>query len=369
MTQPDPKSGPEFGPTAAPLASRIGLVAIGRNEGERLRACLTRAAALAEAGMIGPRVYVDSGSSDDSVAVAQALGAHVVHLDPAQGFTAGKARNAGAAALRAMGDPELIQFVDGDCVLNETWPAAAAAALDADPRLGVVAGRRREMFPDASIFNRLCDMEWNTPVGEAAAVGGDALYRAAAFHEVAGFDPSFICGEEPELNFRMRAKDWTVRRLGAEMTLHDADMTHWGQWWKRTVRVGWAFAEGAATYGASAEGYHAREARRILVWGVLVPGAVLACLALGLAIAAIRGPALTLAAIGALAWPAMTLRIARARARDFGDPLGHGLLYGALVMIGKAPEAVGARRFARARARGETARIIEYKGPGSGGRA
>ncbi|MFT7392289.1 MAG: GT2 family glycosyltransferase [Paracoccaceae bacterium] len=351
---------------AAPaLARRIGLVAIGRNEGARLRACLTRAAALAEAGAIGPQVYVDSGSTDDSVATAQALGAHVVHLDVSGGFTAGKARNAGAAALRAMSDPELIQFVDGDADLVEGWLDIAVAALDADPQLGAVAGRRREKFPGATIFNQLCDMEWNTPVGEAAAIGGDALYRAAAFHEVGGFDPHFICGEEPELNFRMRAKGWRIRRLDADMTLHDADMIRWSQWWKRTERTGWAFAEGAATYGATAEGYNKREARRIRLWGVLAPAAVLACLIAGLAIPAIRAPALTLAALGALVWPLMALRIARRRARDFGDPMAHGLLYGALVMLGKPAEAVGARRYARARARGDRGRIIEYKGPGA----
>ena len=40
----------------------VGLVAIGRNEGERLRACLASARGAAQR-----LVYVDSGSTDDTV--------------------------------------------------------------------------------------------------------------------------------------------------------------------------------------------------------------------------------------------------------------------------------------------------------------
>ena len=355
--------------SAATTVGRIGLVAIGRNEGPRLRACLTAARDFAGAGLIGPMVYVDSGSSDDSVAIAQRLGVEVVHLDTAGGFTAGKARNAGATALAARDDPpDLIQFIDGDCALQPGWLETARAALIGNPTLAAAAGRRRERFPDASIFNRLCDMEWNTPVGIAAAVGGDALYRAEAFHGVGGFDPTFICGEEPELTHRLRAKGWRIARLDAEMTLHDAAMTRWGQWRKRTERGGWAFAEGATTYGAAPDRSNVREALRIWVWGLVVPGAILAGLVVAALSPGLRGAAL--AGLGALAYPLMALRVARYRCRAFGDPARHALIYGALVMLGKPAEALGALRYHRARLRGKTARIIEYKdaAPTGGGR-
>ena len=343
-------------------SARIGLVAIGRNEGERLRACLDAAFGFARRGLLGTIVYVDSGSVDGSVAYAAGLGAHVVELDPAAGFTAGKARNAGAAALRALGDPEFIQFIDGDCLLVEGWLETGMAALDEDPGIAVVAGRRREQWPKRSIFNQLCDMEWNTPTGPTTAIGGDALYRAAAFHAVGGFDPAFICGEEPELNFRMRAAGWTILRLGAEMTRHDADITRWRQWWRRTERTGWAFAEGAATYGASAEAYNRRERRSLLIWGAAAPIAALLCVVAAVILPALRAPALGGLAFGALLVSAMVARIAGRRRRQFGDPIRHGLLYGALVMLGKPAEALGALRYLRSRAQGGVARIIEYKG-------
>lgn len=336
--------------------TEVGVVAIGRNEGERLRACLRSVCEQVEAV-----VYVDSASTDDSVAIAEALGVRVVHLDPDKGFTAGKARNLGATAL-IEGDspPEFIQFIDGDCMLVDGWLEAAIARLRENPSLAAVAGRRRELYPETSVFNRLCDMEWNTPVGYAAAVGGDALYRRHAFVEAGGFDPAFICGEEPELCFRLRQANWRIERIDADMTRHDAAMTRVLQWWRRTVRTGWAFAEGANTYGASDEGYNRREALRIVLWGVAYPLLLLGCALTVALFPALRLPALvSLAALGLLV-PLMVVRIAGSRHRDYGDSWAHGFLYGFFVLVGKVPEAVGAWRYLRM-GRGRQARIIEYK--------
>ncbi len=143
--------------TAAP---RCAVVAIGRNEGERLVRCFD------SIGVDYPAIYVDSGSTDRSVAEAEQRGIVVVNLAIDQGFTAARARNAGWRAISAA-HPSLdyIQFVDGDCEFAPGWIAAAMAALDAEPGLCAVFGRRRERFPDASFYNALCDDEWNVPVG------------------------------------------------------------------------------------------------------------------------------------------------------------------------------------------------------------
>lgn len=68
------------------LACRVGAVVIGRNEGQRLRLCLTSII-----GAVERLVYVDSGSTDGSVALARAMGAEVVELDAAVSFTAARA--------------------------------------------------------------------------------------------------------------------------------------------------------------------------------------------------------------------------------------------------------------------------------------
>ena len=173
-------------------APRLGIVLIGRNEGERLRGCLE---SVRPHG--GATVYVDSGSTDGSIALARGLGADVVELSAEQPFTAARARNAGLERLiRNDAGVELVQFVDGDCRVQEGWLEAASAVLRDRPEVAVVCGRRREAHPEASIYNRLCDMEWDTPVGEAKACGGDAMMRVDALRRVGGFNPPWIAGLE-----------------------------------------------------------------------------------------------------------------------------------------------------------------------------
>jgi glycosyltransferase involved in cell wall biosynthesis len=206
---------------------RIGLVAIGRNEGERLRRCLESSRRQVER-----LVYVDSGSTDGSAQLARSLGAEVVDLDMSIPFTAARARNEGRARLQALvPDLDCVQFVDGDCELVDGWIARAVAHLTAHPQAAVVCGRRRERDPESSVYNHLCDLEWDTPIGLAKACGGDALMRVTALDQVGGYNPDIIAGEEPDLCFRLRERGWEIWRIDGDMTLHDAAMTRFGQWW------------------------------------------------------------------------------------------------------------------------------------------
>ena len=253
------------------MTDRAAVIVIGRNEGARLEACL----ASMPKGIAG-LVYVDSGSTDGSVAAARAAGARVVELDPKIAFTAARARNEGVAALTAAGIvPSYLQFVDGDCTLNPDWLATAIAFLDASPHASVVCGRLRECYPEASVYNRLCDREWNTPVGRTRACGGIAMVRREAFMAVGGFRADLIAGEEPELCVRLRAAGWQVWRIDAEMALHDAAMTRFSQWWKRARRGGFAAASGAALHGRGPDRHGVAQISRALLWGLALPVAVL----------------------------------------------------------------------------------------------
>lgn len=319
----------------------VGVVVIGRNEGARLLRCLDSIPR-----GTGRVVYVDSGSTDGSVAAARARGAEVVELDMARPFTAARARNAGLERLRAGAVPELVQFVDGDCELQPGWIAAARSFLEGNAQAAVACGRRRERFPEASAYNRMCDREWNTPVGRARACGGDALMRMAALDQVGGFDPALIAGEEPELCVRLRAKGWEIWRLEAEMTLHDAAMTRFGQFWKRARRGGHAWAEGAAMHGRAPERHGVAGLRRALFWGVALP-----LVALMLALA---GGAWGLALL--LAYPA---QIARLALRAGGGRVAWE--QAALLTLGKFAEAQGALEYLARRLARRPAGLIEYK--------
>lgn len=317
----------------------IAAIAIGRNEGERLVKCLASLA-----GQADPIVYVDSGSTDGSVEMARARGVEVVELDMRLPFTAARARNAGIARVREIA-PEavFIQFLDGDCTLDRGWMDVACDALLAEPHLAVVCGRRRERFPETSLWNRMIDAEWDTPIGEARACGGDALMRVEALEAVGGYLDAMIAGEEPEMCFRMRQKGWRIWRIEADMTLHDAAMTKVSQWWQRSRRAGHAYAEGAALHGReSDERYNVAETRRALLWGLAVPGlAVLGAL--------IVGPwALFLLA----AWP---LQMARLVLKGIG---GRDAFF---MVAGKLPETQGVLGYWWNRMTGRQRRLIEYK--------
>ncbi len=244
------------------------IVVIGRNEGERLRRCLL--AALRQSGAV---VYVDSGSNDGSAVLARSLGIEVVALDATAPYTAARARNAGFEFLVGRSAPSVdaVQFVDGDCELSAGWLQIAEAELARRPEAAAVCGRRRERFPDASILNRLCELEWDTRTGDVASFGGDALIRVAAFRAAGCFRPELIAGEEPELSLRLRREGWKIVRLAAEMTLHDSNILRFGQWWRRTLRSGHAYAEGAWLHGLEPEHHCLRQSLSIWFWGVAWP--------------------------------------------------------------------------------------------------
>lgn len=326
----------------------VGAVAIGRNEGERLAACLRSLV-----GRVDKVVYVDSGSTDKSRDLARSLGVEVVELDLAVPFTAARARNEGLVRLRELlGDLEYVQFLDGDCEVRPEWLDVAKAALETDEKLAVVCGRRRERFPAASIYNTLTDMEWDTPIGPAQSCGGDALFRAKAIEEVGGYDPGVIAGEEPELCFRLRMAGWTVRRLDAEMTLHDANMDSFGQWWKRAMRAGHAAAEGAWLHGRSPERFNVKRTLRPMFWAGFLPVAALgaAYWTYGISIGALLG-------VYALQY----LRL-YARERNRGRTRFIARLSASFTILSQFALFVGIMTFVKNRMLGKRTRIIEYKG-------
>lgn len=328
-------------PSTVVLAD-VGVVVIGRNEGERLKRCINSVQSLA-----AHVVYVDSGSTDGSAEWARSQGAEVIDLDVTRPFTAARARNAGFQRLRelAPGLP-FVQFVDGDCEVVSGWLVAAHSFLHTRMQAAVACGRRRERKPEASIYNRLCDAEWNTPVGKARSCGGDAMMRADAFVAAEGYRDDLIAGEEPELCVRLRAKGWEIWRIAPDMTLHDADITRFGQWWKRAQRGGHAFAEGAFLHGAPPERHGVVQAERALVWGVALP--------LLMASMALFNPLWLLLV---LVYPVQMLRLAiRYGIREPAER-ARAIFY----VLGRFPEAQGVVQFWVNRLRRRRAALIEYK--------
>ena len=321
----------------------LAIVVIGRNEGERLRSCLRSIQGRSEC-----IVYVDSGSDDGSVELARALGAEVCKLDMSRPFTAARARNVGfRRALELRPGLRYVHFVDGDCVVAEGWLAAALAFLTTHECVSTVFGQQRERAPEASIYNRLCDIEWRVAPGPVKACGGNAMFRTAAFTETGGYREDLIAGEEPELCVRLRALGWTIECLAVEMSLHDAAMTRFSQWWLRTMRGGYAYAQGVQLHGRRPERHCVRQLGSAFMWAIGVPTAV-----------GLTWPfAGSWAAAGLCLYPLQILRIAKAAPGTLPVRLARG----AFLVLGKFPETQGAMRFWRNTWQRRAGTLIEYK--------
>jgi glycosyltransferase involved in cell wall biosynthesis len=333
----------------------IGVVVIGRNEGERLGRCL-RALKQGTTSI----VYVDSGSTDGSLELARSLGAETVTLDMTLPFNAARARNAGYERLvKSLQQPDYIQFIDGDCELLPDWLPDAVRLLTLQKDLAIVAGRLKELHPEASIYNRLGEMEWNIQgAGDVDAVGGIFMIRREAFAAVGGFDASVPAGEEPELCQRLRQQGWRILRVDREMAWHDLAITHFSQWWRRQVRTGYGGLDVATRFGLANFRRNNIRARFWATWPLLAG-------VIGWIGQILAGPMtgwlaflMTLAIL-----PAQIGRIAL-RTWKNGQPLGVALAYGFFTMLSFWPQLLGQWRYFLDWAISRTPRLIEYKTSG-----
>jgi GT2 family glycosyltransferase len=326
----------------------IGIVLIGRNEGQRLRASL---AAVARPGL--SPVYVDSGSIDGSAELARSMGMEVIELDPAVPFTAARARNAGFARLSARRPaPAWVQFIDGDCELCEGWLECARGVLEARPDAAIACGRVRERFPQASVYNRICDIEWRQPLGDIEHCGGNFMMRAEVFRRLGGFDPDVIAAEDTEFCTRVRLAGWRILSVDADMVRHDAAMLRFRQWFIRALRAGHALTEGAARHGRSPARLFVKARRRIFVQGLLVP----------VLVAATAWPSGGWSLLLLGAYPLGFLKAFRGR-RARGESRSDALVYAGHCVAARIPQALGQILYVLNRLLGRRSRIIEHKRP------
>ncbi len=320
--------------------SKVAAVVIGRNEGVRLERCLTSLA-----GQVDQIVYVDSGSSDDSVSFARGMGVDVVELDTSVPFTAARARNEGFAAVT---DADYVQFVDGDCGVVEFWIEKAAEELDGLSDVGIITGWRSEIEPEATVYNAMVEVEWHRPAGDIAACGGDMMVRASVFRDLGGFNPQVIASEDDEFCLRVGKAGHRVLRLPEQMTRHDADMTTFGEWWKRTIRNGHGFAE----VGRMHPPHFKRERQRVWIYGGVLPLLFLLSLLIGYGAGAV---------IVLLVYVYNWWRTAGGLIASEDLPPWQARHHALFLTLSKIPNMIGMLTYHRRRMSGADATIIEYK--------
>lgn len=332
----------------------LGVVVIGKNEGEKLRLSLQSVL-----GLGYPVVYADSDSSDGSVMLADGFGVTVVQLDPSRPMNAARGRKEGC--LRLLHDHpevEFVLFLDGDCVLDKAFVPAAIKVMQSRPEVAVVCGCRSELHPEASVFNRIANLEWNTPVGERDSCGGDALYRVDVYKQAGGFDESVLAGEEPELCGRINRLGCKILRLDVAMSWHDMGMTRLSQWWRRGLRSGYGALDVRVRFGLP---YFNRQLASAWTWGLGWP-----LLSTGFAaLVAFRGGLAASFWIALLACSLLLLQVLRVArmGHERGLKRGDALVYGALMMLNKWASLAGQSKwvFERAQRRDSPASVSDFQ--------
>jgi len=327
----------------------VSVVVIGRNEGDRLRRCLASVVAMNKNGFDTEIIYVDSGSTDNSLEIANDFGAQVIALQPERP-TAALGRNAGWLAAQGA----TVLFLDGDTILDANFVAQSLPDLWRENH-AVVWGHRREIHPEESLYNRVLDLDWIYAPGLTQFCGGDALMRYAALAEVDGYDETLIAGEEPDMCRRMVGRGYTILHVDRPMTGHDLAMTSWSQYWKRATRAGHAYAEISQRMAEVGQTFWADEVERNRKRAVTLMGAAVWAV---LATIFFRSWWPLLATV--LFYALLVLRSAY-KARWKSHDMLTLLLYGVHSHLQQIPIYFGQRSYQRLRKKGQKAALVEYK--------
>ncbi|MBL1321898.1 MAG: glycosyltransferase family 2 protein [Methylophaga sp.] len=327
---------------------KIGIVIIGRNEDKRLQLCFD-----SMNGLECAKVYVDSCSTDSSIAIAESNQIEIIELDLAKPLSAARARNEGFQRLVQLNPSiEFVQFIDGDCTLLAGWIEVASNALINNSQRAAVIGHLLERNIEASSYNRLCALEWRSAPGDLSdfgALGGISMIRTSVFKELGGFNPEVIAGEDSEFGVRMGLAGYKVTKLDQQMATHDANILKFSQWWKRSVRAGHAIGQRAFINGDSAHRDCMKERNSTLFWGGLIPLLIVVLLPFT------QGYSLLL--VGAyfyLGYRVITFRL------KLGDSLSDAWFYTKFLLLSKFANMVGLMKF-NFNKLSERYEIIEYK--------
>jgi cellulose synthase/poly-beta-1,6-N-acetylglucosamine synthase-like glycosyltransferase len=327
----------------------VSAVVIGRNEGDRLSRCLESVVAMAPVGGPVELIYVDTASTDDSVERASNLGAKVIQVNPVRPCAA-IGRNAGWRVARSA----IILFLDGDTILAHDFVACATEEFQ-DPTVAVVFGDRREINIERSIYNRVLDLDWIVPPSPEVLCGGDAMIRREVLERAGGYDERLIAGEDAELCTRIRTLGYKIVHLNRRMVGHDLAISQFWQYWRRSIRTGYAYAEVSERFRRTNSPVWYGQARRNRLHGV-----VMLAIAGGLPILGIatRSFAPIVAAIAIVT--ALSIRTAM-RSRWKCEDFGTRLLYGIHSQLGQIPIFFGQVKYQTDRLFGRTGELIEYK--------
>ncbi|WP_428334361.1 glycosyltransferase [Novosphingobium sp.] len=254
----------------------IGIKAL--NEERHVGASIASAlAAVAPFG--GEVILADCGSTDRTIAIAQAFPIRILQLArPAE-------RSCGTGAQLAFqkADGDYFYILDGDMVLKPEFIAAGIAYLETHPQVAGVGGVVNECNIQAEEFEirrGLIDKRSHDPERLVDRLDCGGLYRMSALRELGHFaDRNLHAFEEFELGARLRAKGWHLARIEMHSVDHFGHTTGGYKLLLARMKSGYSGATGEVVRAAFGQPHwglvltslgHVRNGVAVIAWWVVL---------------------------------------------------------------------------------------------------
>lgn len=195
----------------------ISIVVIGMNEEENLDDCFTAIEKVDYPKEKLETIYVDTGSTDNSVTIAKKY-TDKVFVEESEWPTPGLARNRGLIESKY----EIVHFIDGDIQIDKDYLKKAVEKLK-DNNIHAVCGYFEEKSEYG--FNKIMagrrKDKTHIREGLSNATRGGATYKKGALLSVNGYDERIRQGQETELGERFRRSGYNVWFLNIKMGIHN----------------------------------------------------------------------------------------------------------------------------------------------------
>ena len=196
----------------------VSIIIKALNEEAKIAACIESALAALK-NCYGEVILADSGSTDRTIEIASAYPIRIVQLAD----TSQRRCGIGPQLGYQFSHGEFVYILDGDMEMDPEFIEHAVREMQADEKLGGVAGIVDEQSIGSMQFRGRQMRNEEGTAGDASWLDMGGLYRRRALEQVGYMsNRNLHAYEEQELGLRLRSKNWTLRRLPVR------SVKHWG---------------------------------------------------------------------------------------------------------------------------------------------
>jgi len=206
------------------MSEKLSIIVIGRNEAKTLGAVFSRFKEFSASGDWDCQlVYVDSDSTDSSVAIAEEFrrlnpGLAVCILRLQGALNAAIARNAGIQYANP--NSTYIFFLDGDIVFDPDFVREAIQIMDDNPKVGSVSGLLMDSYGTPGTESVARPVARSSRDNTRLWHGGNFIARKSVVEQVGLFDDHLVRHEDIDYSFRIRNEGYVLHMLQRRMGVH-----------------------------------------------------------------------------------------------------------------------------------------------------